>query len=75
MEINERSKISLGFLITVLGGAMSFVVLFASGTASKEYVKDRISGLEKQLSSISIWMQTIDNRLYEIQKELNNRKH
>lgn len=69
MEINEKTKISFGFLVVILGGLGSFIVLFAS-TASKEYVKEKVGTLEAQLDDMAERLITIDNRLYEIQKDL-----
>jgi hypothetical protein len=74
MEINEKTRINLGFLTVILGGLGSFLVLYASTNADLTRVKEKADSIEKRVDRqgeyISKKVDQIDARLYEIQKML-----
>ena len=52
MQITEKTKISLGFLILILGGIISLSVTIFSSIASKDYVNLKVDPIKEDVSHI-----------------------
>ncbi len=65
MEITEKTKISLGLILVVVGLFITFVAVFAS----KEYVNLKVDPLEKLIERMDKRVDDIHKKFYPERSE------